>query len=303
MIFNEIYGCYYNTVAEILKYAVEGKLDKNKMTQIINEKAFSESILQILPAINEERWQILKSDLTTPIRHCPTLPLSSLEKRWLKAISLDARIKLFDVNFDFLNDTEPLFTPDDYILYDKYNDGDPFCDKKYINIFRTVLYSIKNKKKIRIEYLSRRGNSRRLMCDPYELEYSAKDDKFRVYVSSCRFASVLNMAGIRKCEIIGDAHIPYVTEEETASEYFIMELEDVRNTLERAMLHFAHFEKEAEHIGGIRYRIKIKYSKSDETELVIRVLSFGTYVKVIEPQSFVSLIKDRLIQQKRLGIK
>ncbi|MBO5840951.1 MAG: hypothetical protein J6Q86_05970, partial [Methanobrevibacter sp.] len=48
------------------------------------------------------------------------------------AISLDPRIKLFDVKFEGLDDVEPLFTPDDYCIYDKYGDGDPFEDEGYI---------------------------------------------------------------------------------------------------------------------------------------------------------------------------
>lgn len=51
------------------------------------------------------------------------------------------------------------------------------------------------------------------------------------------------------------------------------------------MLHFAHFAKEAEGISRHRYRIKIRYNKNDEIELVIRVLSFGPLIKITEPES------------------
>ena len=40
-----------------------------------------------------------------------------------------------------------------------------------------------------------------------------------------------------------------------------------------------------------------------ETEIVIRVLSFGPYVKALEPESFVNLIKERLISQKSCELK
>ena len=49
------------------------------------------------------------------------------------------------------------------------------------------------------------------------------------------------------------------------------------------------------------YRISITYDKDDETEMVIRVLSFGPRVKVTAPDHFVNLIKERLIQQKNCG--
>lgn len=68
------------------------------------------------------------------------------------------------------------------------------------------------------------------------------------------------------------------------------------------MLHFVHFDKEVEKLGDNKYRVKINYQKADETELVIRVLSFGPMIKVIEPRDFVNLIKERLSMQKSCGI-
>ena len=78
----------------------------------------------------------------------------------------------------------------------------------------------------------------------------------------------------------------------------VLELTDERNALERVLMHFAHFEKQAERLDEKKYRVTVWYDPDDETELVIRVLSFGPMIRVIEPESFVNLIKDRLIRQK-----
>ena len=43
MLFHEIYGCYYNAVAEILRQAVNGKLTEKEIQKIVTEKAFSEN--------------------------------------------------------------------------------------------------------------------------------------------------------------------------------------------------------------------------------------------------------------------
>ena len=40
------------------------------------------------------------------------------------------------------------------------------------------------------------------------------------------------------------------------------------------------------------------YEAFDETELVIRVLSFGPMVKVIEPESFVEKVRERIFRQR-----
>ena len=78
------------------------------------------------------------------------------------------------------------------------------------------------------------------------------------------------------------------------------ELTDVRNALERVMMHFAHFEKQAEKMEENRYLVKITYDRDDETELLIRILSFGPMIKVVGPETFVELMKERLLKQKRM---
>lgn len=273
------------------------------MKEISDQKSFAESFLKIIPALKNEEWQLLNSDLTTPLSHIPSMPLTNLQKQWLKAISLDSRIKLFDVDFDFLKDTEPLFTPDDYTVFDKYSDGDPFEDENYIKVFKTVLSAVKNNKKIKAEYESLKGNRMTVTCTPFEIEYSEKDDKFRVNIAGCQYAKTFNIACIKNCEIIGEGYAGIKPTLSHSDEFFIAELIDYRKALERFMHNFAHFQKEAEHIGENRYRIKVFYDKSDETELLIRVLSFGPMVKITEPSRFVNLIKERLVMQKSCGLK
>ena len=79
-----------------------------------------------------------------------------------------------------------------------------------------------------------------------------------------------------------------------------MELYDTRNALERAMLHFSDLEKETERIDDRRYRITLHYRQGDETEILIRILSFGPVLKVIEPEGMVAQIRERLAKQSAL---
>ena len=79
-----------------------------------------------------------------------------------------------------------------------------------------------------------------------------------------------------------------------------VEIIDVRNALERAMLHFANYEKETRQISDTVYHMKCSYNKSDETEVLIRILSFGPMLRVLEPASFVKQINERLLRQAKL---
>lgn len=201
MIFNEIYSVYYNTVAKILAELLKGNTDEKNLDKIIAENAFGESMLNILPALKSEKWQIVRSDLTTPIQHKPTMPLTTVQRQWLKAIALDPRMKLFDFQINGLEDTEPLFTPEDYVIYDQYSDGDPYDDENYIAHFRTILEAMRNKQDIKIEMTNRKGRVVYARCVPERLEYSEKDDKFRLVTSGCHFIRTINLARITKCNI------------------------------------------------------------------------------------------------------
>ena len=170
MIFSELYSAYYNTVAKILKTAVDHPLSKNELKLIIEEKAFGESILNIEPALTDERWQLLSNDGSTTLKNTPTMPLTELQKRWLKSVSLDPRIQLFDVSFPDLSDVEPLFSQDDYCVFDRYSDGDPYEDEKYKRHFKIILDAIKNRYPLSINTTNRKNNVTYVVVMPEYLE-------------------------------------------------------------------------------------------------------------------------------------
>lgn len=150
MIFSELYSAYYNTVAKIMEAAFNPEATEKDLQRCVMEEAFSESVLTILPALKSGKWPLLHEDLSPVLLHKPTMPLTNLEKQWLKAIAEDPRVKLFDVAFPELNDVEPLFTRDDYKIYDQYSDGDPFEDEAYIKHFRLMLSAIRSDRPVQM---------------------------------------------------------------------------------------------------------------------------------------------------------
>lgn len=303
MIFNEIYSVYYNVVAKILARILEGGADEKELNQIVCDNAFGESILTVLPSLKSEKWQLVRSDMTTPIKNKPTMSLTLIQKEWLKAISLDPRIRLFGVEIDGLDDVLPLFTPADYVVYDKYGDGDPYADEEYVARFRTILSALKEKRPLRIKTANRRGNLISMTVMPQRLEYSEKDDRFRLISTGCRYGGTVNVARIVSCEITSyDSYTP-PSLKPPVNKTLTLRIRDERNALERCMLHFAHFEKRAERIDKTHYLVHIKYDKDDETELVIRILGFGPLVEVVEPDSFRKLIIERLQKQKSCELR
>ena len=102
MIFSEIYSSYYNTVSHIIQEALQNPVNAEKIREIILKYAFAESVLPIEQALKNQDWQLILPDGTTPLKNIPEIPLTLPQKRWLKAVSLDKRVKLFDVNMSFL---------------------------------------------------------------------------------------------------------------------------------------------------------------------------------------------------------
>jgi hypothetical protein len=68
--------------------------------------------------------------------------------------------------------------------------------------------------------------------------------------------------------------------------------------LDRALIHFSELEKETTRLDKNKYLVKMKYNTDSETEILIRLMQFGQFIKIISPQTMVTQIKRRLQNQK-----
>ncbi len=300
MIFSEIYGSYFRAVSAILAKASEGALTERELTHTVLENAFGESLITIPAKLKDGSWPLLTEGFGTPLRYPPRLPLTTLEKEWLKALLLDPRVRLFSPSEEGLEGVEPLFTPDQFVYFDRYSDGDDYADPRYIERFRTILQAMHGQRKLRVRFHGHRGTRQSHVCIPYKLEYSSKDDKFRLITVLRGKTLTVNLARIDSVQLLGSweeaEYRPPADREKT----LVMGLLDTRNALERVMLHFSDLEKETERTGSRRYRVTLHYKKEDETEILIRILSFGPMLKVTEPESMVTQIRERLQKQMAL---
>ena len=300
MLFSEYYGEYYACVAEILSEAVEGTLAREKISRIAEKMGFSESVLTIPANLQNGNWPLITSGCATQIHHIPPHPVTGLQKRWLKTLLLDPRIRLFGLTDDGLEDVRPLFDPEKIIWYDRYSDGDPYDDPEYIARFRTLLEAVKTHRKVQVSFVSHRSRRNIWNVIPYRLEYSATDDKFRLLCHSQKWNNrTLNLKRLTFCRLLEtfdpDDHPVPVLSNETV----VLEITDERNALERAMLQFSYLAKQTERTGKNTYRMTLHYRQEDETELLIKIISFGPLVKVMEPDRFAGLIRDRINRQLR----
>ena len=279
MLFHEIYSSYYLAAASILKAAVRGNLTGSELNELVREHAFGESLLTIPDGMKGEKWRLIRQDFSTPIKREPVLPLTQMEKRWMKAVLLDPRIQLFEPDLSGLEDVEPLFTPDMIVCYDRYSDGDHYGEPEYIRHFRTILQALRDDRNLNISFASRLHGELSVIVTPCYLEYSEKDDRFRLVAAGWKRRWVINLSRMTECSFAPGSDPMRL--KEAAVDSVTFELEDRRNALDRVLLHFSHLEKETKRLDENRYRVTLKYDRQDETEMVIRILSFGSAIKVV----------------------
>lgn len=299
MLFHEVYSSYYRTAAIILEKAVREDLNGKELNEMVREHAFGESMFTIPEGLTGEKWRLLHRDFTTPLEETPALPLTLLEKRWMKALLLDPRIQLFEPDQTGLEDVEPLFTPDEIVYYDRYSNGDDYRNPEYIRHFRIILQALRENRNLFISFESGRHTQPTLVVTPYYLEYSEKDDRFRLVAAGRDRRWTINVSRITVCQFAHGEGLMRLKEADTDA--IVFELEDRRNALERVLLHFSHLKKETKKLDDRRYRVTLQYDRGDETEMVIRILSFGPLIRVVEPESFIMLLRERIERQKQFA--
>lgn len=295
MLFNEIYGSYHQAVAKILASAIKGNLDGTELRKIIQDTAFEESILTIPEHLTSGKWPLLRRDYTTPLRREPTMPLTLLQKRWMKAVLLDPKIQLFNPDMTGLEAVTPLFRQEWLVYFDRYTDGDDYSDPAYIRSFRVICQALRERQQLEVTFLDRKETRHCIAVSPLYLEYSEKDDRFRLAAEDTQ-PWTINLSRLESCRLLEKAY-RCVGQPRRQTQSLTLELTDERAALERVLLHFSHLEKETKRLDETHYRITLWYDANDETEMLIRILSFGAVVQVISPEDFRKKIQQRLLMQ------
>lgn len=319
-IFSEIYNCYYQVLRHLL--CRQDALTIQDIRRQVCSEGFEESMLSIIPKLESGDWDLFEKDgslYCSKISSSFTTPVSKLEKSYLKALLSDPRIGLFlskeqseELN-GMLACVTPLWKQEQFCYYDQFSDGDPYNDEKYRYNFRTLLYAQKNRHYVDIDYTSPKGNRVHHYYVPARLEYSVKNDKFRLLALKDAGhgrikLETLNISRIQTCNITEktyskDYNLNSLIRNSYYKEPVKLLIKNKRNTLERAMLHFANYEKNTTKIDSDTYECLIYYNKSMETELLVEVLSFGPTLAVKGNEQFLRKLKERLKRQYDISMR
>lgn len=326
-LFSEIYNCYYQVVARMMEECRSHPLTRQELTGIADTYGYEESALAILPSLMDGSWKLLSPEGGTErgsrttyrsvLGHTPAVPLTALQKSWMKSLLEDPRISLFFTDDqlvtlrEYLTDIAPLYHPSDFHYFDQYADRDQYGLASYRKHFQVILKSIRTRQALRISYYSGKNHMLEHTYLPARLEYSPKDGKFRLYAlyrkKNGRYR--VDQLGIGRilCIVETGFHSPEPVDIEPymdsclCRQPVVLEISSERNALERTMLHFSCYQKQVEKLGDTgRYRCSIYYDKTRETELLIQILSFGPVIKVVGPEPFLQQVIERVQRQAEL---
>ncbi|MEO1769265.1 WYL domain-containing protein [Candidatus Enterococcus ferrettii] len=300
-LFSEIHSLYYQLMAQLLQTKTA-----DEQRELLEQNGFKETPFEMSAYLTEDKegWHLTK-DKHTILKHSPkSFPLTKLEKAWLAAIQQEQKFSCFSDPFD-LEECEPLFSWQDIHYFDQFVSEDSFTGA-YAQIVRKLLQSIDEQQVMQLDYQAAgKQQATRHLFQPLKLEYSAKNNKFRVLGKRKNGRSwktvTFNCSDIQSLEPAKDSSIEGMVWSPPRLCKIVCHLIDERSALERATFHFSNYRKTVERLGDNQYRLTVFYEKKDETELLINVLSFGARMKVVEPDHFVQLIKERLIRQKELS--
>ena len=319
-IFNEIYGVYFLIAGKILGRRVT---DEGQIYSMINKYGFRDSILflpqKLIPQGDGSDWGLLTKDgsgrLLSVLSHAPESRMTNIQKRWLKAILSDPKARLFLDESDILRleeklkDIKPLFCKRHFCFTDRFSDGDPFDSDEYRRNFRTILRAVHEKRVLDIDFVSGHGKRIRRPFVPVKIEYSPKNDKFRLYCfmlrkngkAACGLINIGRITAVNETAMIWDKPLPVDELYQKTAEPVTVKVTAERNAVERFMMECACYEKQTERdLSTGVCTVKLWYDDRDETELLIRLLSFGPVLEILGPESFRKQAAERISKQFKL---
>lgn len=125
--FHEMYGRYFRIVSVLLR---RESCTEAEIRALIVAEGFGESVLflpqKLIPQADGSDWGLLRRTangrLEPVTRHLPMMPVTAVQKRWLRAKLNDPRLRLFldDTAFaalsETLRDVPPLYLPEWFSL-------------------------------------------------------------------------------------------------------------------------------------------------------------------------------------------
>lgn len=242
------------------------------------------------------------------------IPLTTWELRWLCTVLHDDKLKLF-LSSETINKLIALM-PDnikpislsDIIAFDRYHS---IGHKPNAGFFKAIVSALHKCVRLQIKYTDGKGRKYEGTYCPLHIEYSKRDNRFRLYVvdETSKRVHIMNIDGITSIYQCDSSFCPDDYQKilsdflERTSRKITVEFIDTKNIPDRLLNEFAPWRKRCKLINPETklYRFTLYYHKYDEIDVLIRLMSYGPYIRIVDKDHFLyKELIERIKKQNEL---
>ena len=223
------------------------------------------------------------------------LPLTAVELQWLQNVLKHPLAKCFLSEeelalFDRWQPRMDWFDVNDVVLHDQYLGMEEVYSRTDFGMsMKTLMKALEENYLVMIRYQSQYGTESQNICAPAYLEYSKRDNCFRVrVVCENRSVKTFNLERIREISMLektfDSSDIREIVEENAKQNECELAVffDETKNVPDRILTEFSCFKKKCVKWGDQKYRMTLYYDSQDKREILIRLLSYGSLVHIDE---------------------
>ena len=260
------------------------------------------------------------------------LPLTKMEARWLKTVLEDplARVFLNEEQITMILETLNVapyevgsFMMESINYFDRYNlENRLITGKKKISqegrhtereisFLKMINQAIENEQMLKIVFKNWKGKEIYVTCAPVWVEYSRRDDVFRLWYihRGKNEIRIINISRVLQVWVQQEHKFDKNEQRIKLQELYAKTMTSIKvefyqgdkNLQDRLLTEFSIWKKKCTYnIETQKYTMTLYYSSLDEKEILIRLLSYGPYIKVIadEDNYVLAELKERIIVQR-----
>lgn len=312
-LFNDYKNRYYRCIQNIINQIYNGeKYDKKDIRKILHNAYLEEESILVNELVNKNFFKFeddivkLRIDYNIPIR------LNDLELAYLKMFVEDDEFnkvlndEILEKLKKNLNDVQSL----DYNKFWKRENIDKYGDSLKNNEIRNNILilekAILNNKYIKYSSKNRNGDIfENKIAYPYKIEYSIKNNKYRLIIFFDNRAIKINIDSITNIKILEERDVlekekiqiqDFIKNRKNIGEALVLKIEDNNNTLDRCFNLFSAYDKKYYYDTDNNLILNIYYHNFDEAEIVRDILSLGKSVIVLEPKKIRDKVVERILR-------
>ena len=311
-LFNDYKNRYYRCIQNIINGIYNGEKYTKKDIRAILQDAYLEDEIVLVKELVDGRFFDYEDDTASLMVGCDVpIRLNNLELAYLKMFVEDECFngvlddELLQKLKDKLDDVESL----DYNKFWKRENVDKFGDDMKEESFRSKIITLEKaileNKYIKYTSKNKKGEIfKDKIAYPYKIEYSIKNNRYRLVVFCDNRAIKINIDVIMELEILKEKTVTaeekaqienFINAKKNISDPLVLKIEDNKNTLDRCFNLFSAYDKKY-YYEGENLILNIYYHDFDKAEIIRDILSLVKSAVVLSTKSVREEVIKRILR-------